>query len=91
MEIPEDAVDHRKKKGGITFVLDNASLEVAKVGKNYALLNCDDHANFIRRNKKDPAQYRPDILHQVRQGAPCSQPARLPRRCHGLARCGASL
>jgi rRNA small subunit pseudouridine methyltransferase Nep1 len=47
------------------FVLESAQLEVAKVGKNYELLNCDDHANFLRRHNKDPALYRPDICHQV--------------------------
>lgn len=51
--------------GGVWFVLEKASLEVAKVGKNYQLLNCDDHANFLRKHKRDPAQYRPDILHQA--------------------------
>lgn len=51
--------------GGVTFVLENAQLEAAKVGKNYELLNCDDHANFLRRHGKDPALYRPDICHQV--------------------------
>jgi rRNA small subunit pseudouridine methyltransferase Nep1 len=29
------------------------------------LLNSDDHANFLRKHKKDPALYRPDILHQA--------------------------
>lgn len=33
--------------------------------QNYQLLNCDDHANFLRKHKRDPALYRPDILHQV--------------------------
>lgn len=33
--------------------------------QNYQLLNCDDHANFLRKHKRDPAQYRPDITHQV--------------------------
>jgi len=41
----------------------------AQVGKNYELLNCDDHANFLRRHGKDPALYRPDICHQA--GARC--------------------
>lgn len=53
--------------GGVIFVLENANLEVAKVGKNYELLNCDDHANFLRRHGKDPALHRPDICHQVRR------------------------
>lgn len=47
------------------FVLEGANLEVAKVGKNYELLNCDDHISFLKRHGKDPASYRPDICHQV--------------------------
>lgn len=31
----------------------------------FQLLNSDDHAHFLKRNNKDPAAYRPDILHQV--------------------------
>jgi rRNA pseudouridine-1189 N-methylase Emg1 (Nep1/Mra1 family) len=33
--------------------------------QTYQILNCDDHANFLRKHKRDPALYRPDILHQV--------------------------
>ena len=78
---------------GVIFVLENASLEVAKVGKvwdcwfghrclcarlcsaalraqGYQLLNCDDHAGFLRRHSKDPALYRPDICHQVPASVP---------------------
>ncbi|CAK9253750.1 unnamed protein product [Sphagnum jensenii] len=51
--------------GGVIFVLEKASLEAAKVGKNYQLLNCEDHATFLKKHKRDPALYRPDILHQV--------------------------
>ena len=36
--------------------------------QTYQLLNCDDHVNFLKRNKKDPAAYRPDITHQVSHG-----------------------
>mmetsp|Transcript_1147 Transcript_1147/g.4016 ORF Transcript_1147/g.4016 Transcript_1147/m.4016 type:complete len:231 (-) Transcript_1147:133-825(-) len=50
---------------GVIFVLQKASLEVAKVGKSYVLLNCDDHPNFIRKAKKEPSAYRPDICHQA--------------------------
>ena len=52
-------------KAGAIFVLENASLEVGKVGKTMQLLNCDDHATFLRKHRKDPADYRPDICHQV--------------------------
>ena len=33
--------------------------------QGYCLLNCDDHAGFLRRHDKDPALYRPDICHQA--------------------------
>ncbi|XP_059667405.1 uncharacterized protein LOC132312874 isoform X1 [Cornus florida] len=52
-------------KTGVIFILEKASLEVGKVGKSYQLLNSDDHANFLRRNKENPANYRPDIAHQA--------------------------
>eukprot|EP01018_Ginkgo_biloba_P030889 Gb_28126 [translate_table: standard] len=54
-----------KVEGGVIFVLEKASLEVAKVGKTHQLLNCDDHGHFLRKNKRDPAAYRPDIIHQA--------------------------
>ncbi|CAN8254357.1 unnamed protein product [Cochlearia groenlandica] len=54
-----------KEKPGVIFVLEKASLEVAKVGKTYQLLNSDDHANFLRKNNRNPADYRPDITHQA--------------------------
>ncbi|CAA0386909.1 putative tRNA (pseudouridine(54)-N(1))-methyltransferase [Arabidopsis thaliana] len=54
-----------KEKSGIVFVLEKASLEVAKVGKTYQLLNSDDHANFLKKNNRNPADYRPDITHQA--------------------------
>ncbi|KAM1094135.1 hypothetical protein FF1_009179 [Malus domestica] len=53
-----------KSGPGAIFILEKASLEVAKVGKTYQLLNSDDHSNFLHKNKKDPALYRPDIVHQ---------------------------
>lgn len=52
-------------KPGVIFILEKASLEVAKVGKNYQLLNSDKHANFLKRNGRNPAEYRPDIAHQA--------------------------
>ena len=52
------------KKAVLTVVLERACLETGKVGKEHVLLNCDDHANFLRKHKRDPADARPDILHQ---------------------------
>ncbi|KAK8266719.1 hypothetical protein V6Z11_D12G261000 [Gossypium hirsutum] len=34
-------------------------------GENFQLLNSDDHANFLRKNNNNPADYRPDITHQA--------------------------
>ena len=45
--------------------LENATLEVGKVGKDYALLNCDDHKSFLQRHRRDVSLYRPDICHQA--------------------------
>lgn len=38
--------------------------------QSYQLLNCDDHASYLMKHKKDPALYRPDICHQVRRQLP---------------------
>ncbi|PON84927.1 Ribosomal biogenesis, methyltransferase, EMG1/NEP [Trema orientale] len=54
-----------KRQPGVIFILERASLEVAKVGKTYQLLNTDDHTNFLEKNKKKPGDYRPDIVHQA--------------------------
>jgi rRNA small subunit pseudouridine methyltransferase Nep1 len=70
IEAPESnaaAVATTNGPAGVYFVLEGASLEVAKVGKQYELLNCDDHVSFLKRHGKDPASYRPDITHQVRE------------------------
>lgn len=50
----------------IIVLLDRAALETVKTKKGeFQLLNCDDHVNIMKRNNKDPADYRPDIVHQV--------------------------
>lgn len=58
-----DEVDDDNKKR-LIVILENCSLESAKVGKDYVILSSDRHSNFIRNQKKDPANFRPDILHQ---------------------------
>lgn len=63
VEAEEEAVASTSQ--GVIFVLENAKLETAKVGKGYQLLNCDDHKSFLTRHGKDPAEYRPDICHQA--------------------------
>ena len=46
-------------------MLERACLETVKAGKSYELLNCDDHAHIMKKHKRDPAESRPDISHQV--------------------------
>ncbi|KAK9291000.1 hypothetical protein L1049_009183 [Liquidambar formosana] len=62
--IPVVPYNHNTKTG-VIFVLERASLEVAKVGKSYQILNSEDHSNFLRKNNRNPADYRPDIVHQA--------------------------
>eukprot|EP00735_Rhodelphis_limneticus_P003587 TRINITY_DN15073_c0_g1::TRINITY_DN15073_c0_g1_i1::g.24919::m.24919 TRINITY_DN15073_c0_g1::TRINITY_DN15073_c0_g1_i1::g.24919 ORF type:complete len:236 (+),score=39.49,sp/Q92979/NEP1_HUMAN/49.36/3e-82,EMG1/PF03587.9/1.2e-71,Pox_C4_C10/PF03336.8/0.0077 TRINITY_DN15073_c0_g1_i1:37-708(+) len=55
----------KQNTGRIIILLENANLEVVKVGNKYELLNCDDHAHLLKKAGKDPAEYRPDICHQM--------------------------
>lgn len=48
-------------------MLERANLQTAVIKRNgvHALLNGDDHANYISNKlHKDPADFRPDITHQ---------------------------
>ncbi|KAL4381670.1 Ribosomal RNA small subunit methyltransferase [Arachis hypogaea] len=56
---------YQGSKGGIYFILQNASLVAAYVGKRYQILNPDEHANLLRRKNKNPYDYRPDIVHEA--------------------------
>ena len=38
---------------------------ISQVGKKFELMNCDHHKGLMKKFKKDPASYRPDIAHQV--------------------------
>ena len=53
------------RRGEVIVVLEGACLETGKVGKDHVLLNCDDHQGFLRKHNRDPADSRPDILHQM--------------------------
>eukprot|EP00122_Pirum_gemmata_P011639 Pgem_evm1s10783 len=48
----------------LIVILDRACLETGKVGKDFQLLNCDDHQNILRKNGKEISMARPDITHQ---------------------------
>ncbi|CAD6251080.1 unnamed protein product [Miscanthus lutarioriparius] len=57
-------VDGKRQPGAI-FVLERACLDVGKVGKTMQILNSDDHANYLRKQNRNAADYRPDIIHQA--------------------------
>ncbi|XP_018328143.1 ribosomal RNA small subunit methyltransferase NEP1 [Agrilus planipennis] len=48
----------------LIVILEEAQLESVKVGNSFDLLNCDDHANFLKKSNRDPGSCRPDIVHQ---------------------------
>ncbi|KAJ0989096.1 hypothetical protein J5N97_007452 [Dioscorea zingiberensis] len=63
--IPSMTPVEKSKQPGVIFILEKASLEIGKVGKNFHLLNSDDHGNFLRKQNLNPADYRPDIVHHA--------------------------
>ena len=63
---PTNSKTSRNKAPRIIVLLDQASLETVKNRRGvYELLNCDDHRELCRTKlKRDPNEFRPDILHQ---------------------------
>jgi len=49
----------------VYVVLEQCSLETVKTKRGFELLNCDDHQGACKRAGRNPADYRPDIVHQV--------------------------
>mmetsp|Transcript_20333 Transcript_20333/g.38274 ORF Transcript_20333/g.38274 Transcript_20333/m.38274 type:complete len:244 (-) Transcript_20333:296-1027(-) len=54
----------RDEKRKVIVVLQKAALETVKTKKGYELVSADSHKSILTRLKKDPSQYRPDIVHQ---------------------------
>ncbi|KAJ1449234.1 Alpha/beta knot methyltransferase [Pelagophyceae sp. CCMP2097] len=58
-----DASETPKRE--IIVILEQASLEIVKTKKgDFQLLNADDHRSVLAKHNRDPAECRPDILHQ---------------------------
>ena len=64
-KIPKNKIEIENTKC-LYVVLENASLEAVKVGKSYQLLSADEHGSILKKHKRDPAEARPDITHQVK-------------------------
>lgn len=54
-------MDEKKK---VIVVLVNACLETVKTKRGIELITADTHAALLKKLKKQPADYRPDIVHQ---------------------------
>jgi len=48
----------------LIIVLEGAHLESCKAGKEFSLLNIDEHRGLLSRNGRDFSSARPDITHQ---------------------------
>lgn len=66
-ESPQDNVITKvakKEEKRLIIVLENANLESCKTGKEFSLLNIDDHKGILAKNGRDFSTARPDITHQ---------------------------
>ena len=45
------------------MLLDNAGLEVGRTKHDFQLLNAEDHESLIEKMKRDPLDFRPDLVH----------------------------
>ncbi|KAM0684376.1 18S rRNA pseudouridine methyltransferase [Mitosporidium daphniae] len=61
-------LEKKETRKRLIVVLEFCPLEIIRVGKSrdarMQLLNCDDHSNLLRRQQRDPNEFRPDIVHQ---------------------------
>lgn len=59
--LTKDDVEDKRK---VIVILEKCPLETAKLGKDFVLLNSDEHKGYISKKlKKDFSTYRPDIIH----------------------------
>jgi hypothetical protein len=65
MDTTEDDAPITLEGQHVIVILDKASLEIVKTKTgDFTLLNCDDHISLMKKFNKDPADFRPDIIHQ---------------------------
>lgn len=61
---PPKTLEEKQNQKRLIVILENAPIETVKCGIDFQLLNSDDHAHMLTRDNRDPADYRPDIVHQ---------------------------
>jgi len=62
IKVPKN--DHSSVSPRLIVLLDAACLETVKVGREFQLLNCDDHQGILKKAKREIGEARPDIAHQ---------------------------
>lgn len=60
-----DESDDCRSQKKVVVVLEKCSLETVKTKKGFELLHADEHKFLLLKHKKDPSEYRADIVHQV--------------------------
>ncbi|MBA0620408.1 hypothetical protein Godav_006125 [Gossypium davidsonii] len=61
----EQVEEGEEKEMAKIFIFNLIYLVGCKLLRSFQLLNSDDHANFLRKNNNNSADYRPDITHQA--------------------------
>jgi len=62
VKVKKSVAEAGKRK--VTVVMINACLESVKTKRGIELVTADSHVSILKKLKKAPADYRPDILHQ---------------------------
>jgi rRNA small subunit pseudouridine methyltransferase Nep1 len=66
-EVPAKRLTSKSAKSSekrLIIILEGAHLETCKTGKEFSLLNIDDHKGLLARSGRDFSTARPDITHQ---------------------------
>jgi len=66
-ELPQDnktSKAAKKDEKRLIIILEDAHLETCKLGKEFSLLNIDDHRGLLSKSGRDFSTARPDITHQ---------------------------
>lgn len=67
LDLPQKRLSSKISKNSekrLIIVLEGAHLETCKAGKEFSLLNIDEHRGILNRSGRDFSSARPDITHQ---------------------------
>jgi len=67
LDLPKKSLSSKASKSSekrLIIILEGAHLETCKAGKDFSLLNIDEHRGILNRAGRDFSTARPDITHQ---------------------------